>query len=102
MTWRATKILMREIIQGIVPDEILKRGKKGFQPPIDKRILQSAYADKLPAMLDNVCDHLPIDARWKVFYEEQVFSQNNSVYNTYKIKLLLLSKRYDMRLAPKK
>ena len=38
-----TKILMRDIITGIVPESIVKRGKKGFEPPIAEWILGDDY-----------------------------------------------------------
>jgi asparagine synthase (glutamine-hydrolysing) len=49
VNWRKTKILMREIIKEIVPQEIITRGKKGFSPPIDKWILQDKYMQKIQA-----------------------------------------------------
>jgi asparagine synthase (glutamine-hydrolysing) len=38
VSWRKTKILMREIIRDIVPEVIWRRGKQGFTPPLDQWI----------------------------------------------------------------
>jgi len=40
-----TKILMREIIRGIVPEHILNRGKSGFTPPLDWIASDAVKAD---------------------------------------------------------
>ena len=100
VSWNHTKILMREIIKDIVPKAILTRWKKGFQPPIDKWILQDTYTHQLPQMLEKLATQLPLAPAWQEFYTTQVFTHNNTVFNAYKIKLLLLYKRYEMRFTP--
>lgn len=42
-----TKILMRDIIAGIVPDAIVNRPKQGFEPPIKDWILKREYIDTI-------------------------------------------------------
>ncbi|RMD65942.1 asparagine synthase, partial [Candidatus Pacearchaeota archaeon] len=45
--WKAspfkTKILMRDIIQGLVPAPIVQRGKQGFTPPLEEWIQKKRY-----------------------------------------------------------
>lgn len=91
---RITKILMRDIITWLVPEQIVHRGKKGFQPPIDKRILQSTYTTQIEQALETLSEKGLVSKERETFYRDHVLQKNNSVYNTYKIKLLLLRKRY--------
>jgi asparagine synthase (glutamine-hydrolysing) len=49
-----TKILMREIIKNIVPQEIIHRGKQGFQPPIDTWILQEKYIQEIDSGVEEL------------------------------------------------
>lgn len=97
VTWNKTKILMRDIITDIVPKAIINRSKKWFQPPIDKRILDPQYSVKLYSSLDNLSKIGIVSAERYSFYASMVFTHNNSAYNTYKIRLLLLDKRYQRR-----
>ena len=99
VTLRNTKILMREIIKDIVPESITHREKKWFTPPIDKRILQDTYSKQFSSYLDVLYTNKIISSEWKSFYEKNVLINNNTVYNVYKIKLLLLYKRYQQRMS---
>lgn len=47
VSWKKTKIMMRDIIADLLPKEILKRGKKGFEPPIKDWILQEKFLDEI-------------------------------------------------------
>ncbi len=91
---RKTKILMREIIKDIVPLEIIHRNKQGFEPPIKDRILQEKYMQEIRSWLDELTRNSILSSQWKTFYQDQVFTQNNSVFNVYKVKLFLLIKWY--------
>jgi asparagine synthase (glutamine-hydrolysing) len=97
VTWNKTKIIMREIIKDIVPDTIIHRNKKWFQPPIDKWILDPKYSIKLHNSLDKLSKIGIISPERYRFYASMVFTNNNSAYNTYKIRLLLLDKRHQRR-----
>jgi hypothetical protein len=90
---------MREIIKDIVPASIIHRDKKWFTPPIDKRILQDTYSKQFSSYLDVLYTNNIISSEWKSFYEKNVLINNNTVYNVYKIKLLLLYKRYQQRMS---
>lgn len=85
---RKTKILMREIIKDIVPQEIIHRSKQGFEPPLDKWILHEEYQKDIEqwiALLENIWME-----KWQHFYKNSVF--NNKLSNIYKIRLFLLIK----------
>jgi asparagine synthase (glutamine-hydrolysing) len=81
-----TKILMREIISGIVPNSIVTRGKQGFTPPLEQWILQDKYSKQLSKGLTMLKRVSPELAK---FYDEKVFKENNKVYTQYKIRLFL-------------
>jgi asparagine synthase (glutamine-hydrolysing) len=81
-----TKILMREIIKGLVPEEIINRGKQGFSPPIDKWLMETKYSKQL----EDACEHLKdIDAELYSFYKDKAFKEDNKLYINYKIRLFL-------------
>ena len=82
-----TKILMREIIKGLVPDEIVRRGKQGFSPPVDKWILQEKYK---PRLKEGMRILEALDPSIHRQYAERVFSgENNMLHTQYKIRLFL-------------
>lgn len=83
---RKGKILMREIIKDLVPKTISKRGKKGFQPPINE------WINEENENLAKKVDQLPISKELKEFYRKKALIHNNNYYNEYKIKLSILSK----------
>lgn len=85
------KKLMREIIKGIVPRKIVKRGKQGFTPPIDKWIEQPHYRKRLAQGLKELAKEGILDQAWINFYERA--AKEESLYHqTMKIKLFLLVK----------
>ncbi len=95
---KKTKILMREIIKDIVPDEIINRGKQWFQPPIDTWILQEKYIQEIDAWVETLYKKWILNKHRHEFYKESVIKTNNSVFNTYKIKLFLLIKWVEKRM----
>ncbi len=97
VTWRKTKIIMRDIIKDIVPKEIRNRGKKWFQPPIDKWILQDIYSAQLQTWLQELVKVWILNETWEKFYTQHALQKSNSLFNAYKIKLLLLIKWYGKR-----
>ncbi len=94
-SWKATKILMRDIIKDIIPPSITKRGKKWFEPPIKDRILDAWYQTIIQDWLEKLHHHNILSPEWYTFYMQTVMTQDNSVYNVYKIKLFLLIKWYE-------
>jgi len=82
-----TKILMREIIKGIVPEEILTRGKQGFEPPIDKWILNKKHLFHL-----NTKQVQTISKEIQFKYDSKILQSNQKQNNIYKIRLFLFNK----------
>ncbi|MGV8163182.1 MAG: asparagine synthase (glutamine-hydrolyzing) [Candidatus Nanoarchaeia archaeon] len=85
-TPKETKVIMREIIKDAVPRQILYRGKQGFEPPLDKWILDKKYEKTLKKGLSTIEQ---IDKELADFYINKVFKENHKLYTTYKIKLFL-------------
>lgn len=81
-----TKILMRKIIKGLVPEEIVHRGKQGFQPPIDKWILERNFESDLEAANKSLGI---VDPDLASFYSDKVLKEHNALYTNYKIRLFL-------------
>ena len=61
--WKDTKIIMKDIINGIIPDQIANRWKQWFKPPIDKRILWVDYQDEIIKMINE-------------FHDKKILSEN--------------------------
>ena len=87
-----TKKLMREIIKDIVPKEIVKRGKKGFTPPLDKWILNKKHERFLTKSNEILKDLNPL---LYDFFKNKVFREDNRIYTNYKIKLFLFGKWFE-------
>lgn len=81
-----TKKLMREIITGIVPEAIVKRGKQGFTPPLAEWIHEPKYDRVVFRGLAHLKTIDPTIAR---FFEERVLPQRNALYTNYRIRLFL-------------
>ena len=95
---RRTKILMREIISGLVPEEIVKRGKWGFTPPLDRWILKRGYLEKLKQFLTLVKEISPYIFS---FYKNKVFSDPTpSLYRNYLIRLFLFGLWWERWIIP--
>ncbi|MBD3413400.1 MAG: asparagine synthase (glutamine-hydrolyzing) [Candidatus Aminicenantes bacterium] len=78
--WKASlfqnKILMREIIRGLVPEAIVRRGKQGFTPPFDKWILNEEY-EKFPVtalkILRKILPQLHAEFKTRILKEKGIF-----------------------------
>ncbi len=99
-----TKKLMREIIKDILPDEVVNRGKGGFEPPLDKWILNEKYDIILEngiAILEDIgLEYLVEFYKTKIFISNKKFvkskvMKNNKLYTIYKIRLFLFAKWWD-------
>ncbi|MCD6464242.1 asparagine synthase (glutamine-hydrolyzing) [Candidatus Woesearchaeota archaeon] len=88
-----TKKLMREIVRDILPKKILSRGKKGFEPPLDKWILKQEYKPVLEKGI-KILKELNLYELAR-FYKDRAFTKNNKLYNLYKIRLFLFIKWWE-------
>lgn len=95
VSWRKTKIIMREIIADLLPKEILKRGKKGFEPPIKDWILQEKFLDEIEEWLEKFSQNGVLSPQWSDFYRESVLKSDNSTWNVAKVRLFLFVKWWE-------
>jgi asparagine synthase (glutamine-hydrolysing) len=91
-----TKKLMREIITGIVPEVIVKRGKQGFTPPLAEWIHEPKYDAVVARGLKHL---LVVDPVIGGFYKERVLASRNPLYTNYRIRLFLYGLWIDAWLA---
>jgi asparagine synthase (glutamine-hydrolysing) len=83
-----TKKLMREIIKGIVPEEIVNRGKKAFTPPVVEWINNEKYTLRREEAIENITK---IDNDMATFLQNRVLKEQNRLYTEYRIRLFLFS-----------
>ncbi|MCW3975985.1 MAG: asparagine synthase (glutamine-hydrolyzing) [Candidatus Bathyarchaeota archaeon] len=84
-----TKILMRDIIKGILPNEIIYRSKQGFVPPLQEWILNKKHESFLLHSLDLLKDLSP---ELYFFLKDKALKEKNKLYGRYKIRLFLFGK----------
>lgn len=89
----SNKILMREIIKDIVPNEILTRDKMGFTPPIKNWLYQSIPTEKF----QKYCTYLKeLNAPLYEFYQKMMYSGQISYMNDfYMMKLAIFGKWFE-------
>lgn len=92
--WK-TKIIMRDIIKGIVPEAIRTRGKQGFTPPIMNWVKKPKYQEELKLAHQKLFEAGVVSKEWHDFYEDRVFSSDNKLFDSHKVKLLLLWKWWE-------
>jgi len=83
-----TKKLLREIIKGIVPEEIVIRGKQGFTPPLAEWIKNEKYTPRMEEAIENITK---IDNEMATFLQNRVLKEQNRLYTYYRIRLFLFS-----------
>lgn len=81
------KLLLREIIKNYLPKEILKRGKQGFEPPLEKWLLENKSKNLLNKGLD-ILNILNLNSFYKL-YKEVFLKYDNRLFNIYKIRLFI-------------
>jgi len=90
-----TKILMRDIIKGLVPEVIRTRGKQGFTPPLIEWVKQEKYQLMIKNALEELHDKKIIADDWYAFYKSKVMVSDNKVFDQSKIRILLLWKWWE-------
>ena len=87
------KILMREIISGIVPKEIITRNKMGFTPPIHNWLYSSISDEEFNKYLHYLSD---INTGLFDFYTNLFhFGNKDYMSNLYRIKLVIFGKWFE-------
>jgi len=90
-----TKILMRDIIKGLVPEVIRTRGKQGFTPPLIEWVKQEKYQTMIKNALESLHEKKVISDDWYDFYKSKVMVSDNKVFDQCKIRILLLWKWWE-------
>lgn len=89
------KILMRELIYGIVPNEIIERKKMGFTPPIYDFLRNSITVETYKQYVEYLKD---LSKELYDFYENILLhhgTHSNSINDYYLIKLIIFAKWYE-------
>jgi asparagine synthase (glutamine-hydrolysing) len=88
------KILLRKILKGHLPIEIINRKKAGFTPPINKWIMNSEYIDEIREAIEVLSNSGVLSKEWKEFYASKIMKEDNLVCNNYKIRMFLFYRWY--------
>ncbi len=90
--WKAdlfrTKILLKQILKGMLPSKILNRKKQGFSPPFESW-LNKNYFKKFPRMLSELFNHSLISPAWEDFYQKKVLPSKDPLFDRFKVRLFL-------------
>lgn len=70
------KILLRQLIKGIVPDEIVTRKKGGFTPPLQEWILKKKYIEEIKILIKELSRDRILNDELKDYYEKIVEKKN--------------------------
>jgi asparagine synthase (glutamine-hydrolysing) len=87
-----TKKLFRKMIKGIIPEEIIRRGKKGFEPPIKQWITDETYEPIIQKASEYLKDLNP--ELWGLI-KANVSSKKVATSNFYTIRLFIFGKWFE-------
>ncbi|MFA4960751.1 MAG: asparagine synthase (glutamine-hydrolyzing) [Candidatus Pacearchaeota archaeon] len=97
--WKASifneKILLKEIVKGLIPDKIINRKKKGFTPPVDRWILENKFIKDIEFGIKKLYEKKIISEEWKNFYEDHILKRKDLISNNYKIRMFLFWKWFN-------
>ena len=87
---RRGKILMRDMIRGLVPDVIRLRGKQGFEPPVKEWMARDPeYAKALSAGFEKLRADGALSPGWADFYGRAALPSRLPEYAPHKVRLYL-------------
>jgi len=98
LTGKSTKILMKQIIRGIIPDTIIDRQKKGFAGPLGAWVDENA--DVMIRAVHELAAAGVLSGQWSEFYLKSVFTKNDGLYREYRKRLYFLWKWYCVWMPP--
>lgn len=88
----STKILMKKMIKGVLPKELIYRKKEGFNSSsLEKLLLERKTSDEQRKIVLDLFDKKIISMEWKNFYLKKVIDSSNGLLNKYKIRLILFN-----------
>ena len=85
-----TKVLMKELVRGVIPDAIIDREKHGFAGPLGAWIDKND--DALRKSVDTLHAQGVLDDAWRAFFRDKVFRDNHPIYREYRKRLYFLWK----------
>ena len=89
-----SKILMRQMLKGIIPEKTINRKKTGFTPPLDSWVVKEEYFKELSEALEQYYNKRILSKEWYNFYKYRVFKRNDLISRNYKIRLFLFYRWY--------
>lgn len=89
-----TKILMRQMIDGLVPETILNRSKKWFTPPISDWLGAEKYQQQIRSSIEYLHEQWCIDEKWYEFFSKINGQYIDTIYRPYFIRIFFLSQWY--------
>ncbi len=92
INFKDSKILLKNIVQGIIPNSIINRSKKGFTPPLIDWINDDSTKKDLKKYTQYLKD---LDTDLFNFYKEIVFTKSYAFNSYYKIRLLIFGLWYE-------
>ena len=92
------KILLKEIVKDLIPEEIIKRKKQGFEPPIDKWIMEKDFDKKHEEGLNLIKE---LNQEIHKFYKNKVNKSKDKLYVNYKIKLFIFNEWWNRWIQEK-
>ncbi|MCA9496055.1 MAG: asparagine synthase (glutamine-hydrolyzing) [Nanoarchaeota archaeon] len=83
------KIILKETLKGLVPKEILNKGKQGFSPPIEKWIFERSDLDNLKKALGKLFTDGLVSKEIYNIYMSKYFKSRNDIYDEYIVRLFI-------------
>lgn len=93
--WKANtkkgKILMKEMLRGVVPDEILDRSKAGFSFDLHRWIEELNDEKILGNIVESLSSKKILSSEWREFYLDNVLITKEDWFGKYKVRLFILN-----------
>jgi len=90
--WKAgrkrSKILLRRMIKGWVPDAIVSRPKKGFTPPVLEWTRAEKYRTLVRAEVEEARRSRTLGPMWIDFYETEVLPKDDALSRSMRLRML--------------
>jgi asparagine synthase (glutamine-hydrolysing) len=95
-SWRGTKLLFKEMNKWILPNDIINRKKRWFQPPIIEWFIKHNYVLESKDFVKYLIWEWLLSEEWKRFFQKiESNKENVDKYIHYSLRVFLLKKWYD-------